>query len=61
MSSLFSPSFSNNSWYIMSHELPWSIRILDTSWWAMVAMTIKGNISFGVPPGYSSSLKPSSG
>ncbi|MCI47933.1 hypothetical protein A2U01_0069175, partial [Trifolium medium] len=30
--------------------------ILDTSWWAMVAMTIKGNISFGVPPGYSSSL-----
>ncbi|MCI41904.1 hypothetical protein A2U01_0063138, partial [Trifolium medium] len=27
----------------------------------MVAMTIKGNISFGVPPGYSSSLKPSTG
>ncbi|MCI39349.1 hypothetical protein A2U01_0060580, partial [Trifolium medium] len=27
----------------------------------MVAMTIRGNILFGVPPGYSSSLKPSIG
>ncbi|MCI66401.1 hypothetical protein A2U01_0087659, partial [Trifolium medium] len=27
----------------------------------MVAMTIRGNISFGMPPGYSTSLKPSTG
>ncbi|MCI36116.1 hypothetical protein A2U01_0057338, partial [Trifolium medium] len=43
---LLSPNFWNNSRYI-------------TSWWAMVAMTMSGKISFGMPPGYSWSSKPS--